>query len=508
MEDFKLMFNQKMEELQNLKINKSKLETELNIANLELKQKEKNIKQLEEKYNIIKNETLINGSSKTTNNNDSNINNELMNLMEQNNELTIEKNNLEKELSILKDNNLLFTEELNNFKRENNALQKKLNKLSEENININENYNQINNKYYELKKIINEKDKEIKDSKEIFKELIEKQKNQIEEEININPKTHKIITNKTYKKLVWYLVYKKNENKKEINDENNYNNYKWITGLIINKDKLEKFNKFESEEQIKKEMQDYIFTLQKKLERKEESLSIMDYKNKKLIEQNHNKTANVKGILKNNMIGDLSKNTMGEQNKVNYSAVNEINQLQNEISRLKEEIKAKEKLESGMPKDINIISQDDNSGFLDEDIKENKTGGVLDFIKTTNNDNMEETNSRRSGAHGGISIKSQISSNNDYKASEKKVDDYLNKGLIEENDLDIIKQNEEQMKLLKNEIKEKNNKFNMLSEQIEELFKNIKLDMKNKPQIVQIYQILGKSPEEINKIVNKKKSLF
>ena len=74
--------------------------------------------------------------------------------------------------------------------------------------------------------------------------------------------------------------------------------------------------------------------------------------------------------------------------------------------------------------------------------------------------------------------------------------------------MDIIKQNEEQMKLLKNEIKEKNNKFNMLSEQIEELFKNIKLDMKNKPQIVQIYQILGKSTEEINKIINKNKSLF
>ena len=64
------------------------------------------------------------------------------------------------------------------------------------------------------------------------------------------------------------------------------------------------------------------------------------------------------------------------------------------------------------------------------------------------------------------------------------------------------------MKLLKNEIKEKNNKFNMLSEQIEELLKNIKLDMKNKPQIVQIYQILGKSSEEINKLTNKKKSIF
>ena len=204
-------------------------------------------------------------------------------------------------------------------------------------------------------------------------------------------------------------------------------------------------------------------------------------------------------------MGDLSKNTIGEQNKVNYSAVNEINQLQNEISKLKEEIKAKEKLESGIPKNINIISQDENSGFLDEDIKDNKTGGMLDFIK---NENMEETNSRRSGMPGGISIKSQVSSNNEYKSNEKKVDEYLNKGIIEENDSDIVKQNEEQMKLLKDEIKEKNNKFKMLSEQIEELMKNIKLDMKNKPQIVQIYQILGKSPEEINKLTNKKKTIF
>ena len=408
-------------------------------------------------------------------------------------------------ISILKDNNLLFTEELNSFKRENNALQKKLNKLSEENLNINENYNQINSKYYELKKIINEKDKEIKESKEIYTALIEKQKNQIEEESKISPTNHKIITSKKYKKLVWYLIYKKKENNKEIKDENNYNNYKWITGLILNKDKLDKFNKFESEEQKIKEMEEYIFTLQKKLERKEESLSIMDYKNKKLIEQNHNKTANVKGILKNNYMGDLSKNTIGEQNKVNYSAVNEINQLQNEISKLKEEIKAKEKLESGIPKNINIISQDENSGFLDEDIKDNKTGGMLDFIK---NENIEETNSRRSGMPGGISIKSQVSSNNEYKSNEKKVDEYLNKGIIEENDSDIVKQNEEQMKLLKDEIKEKNNKFKMLSEQMEELMKNIKLDMKNKPQIVQIYQILGKSPEEINKLTNKKKTFF
>ena len=494
-----------MEEFQNLKINNSKLETKLNLINLELKQKEKNYLQLEEKYNIIKNEVSINVDKTKVNNNDCKINNELMNIIEKNNELIKEKNNLEKELSILKDNNLLFTEELNNFRRENNTLQKKLNKLSEENINVNEKYNQINSKYYELKKILNEKDKEIKDSKEIFTALIEKQKNQIEEESNISPVTHKIITSKKYKKLIWYLIYKKKENKKDIKDENNYNNYKWITGLILNKDKLDKFNKFESEDQKIKEMEEYIFTLQKKLERKEESLSIMDYKNKKLIEQNHNKTANVKGMLKNNIMGDLSKNTIGEQNKVNYSTVNEINQLNNEISRLKEEIKAKEKLESRIPKDINIIFQDQDSGFLDEDIKENKEGGMIDFIK---NENIEETYSRRSGIPGGISIKSQVSSNNEYKSNEKKVDDYLNKGIIEENDFDIVKQNEEQMKMLKDEIKEKNSKLKMLSEKIEELMKNIKYDMKNKPQIVQICQILGKSPEEINKLTNKKKTIF
>ena len=156
---------------------------------------------------------------------------------------------------------------------------------------------------------------------------------------------------------------------------------------------------------------------------------------------------------------------------------------------------------------MNIVIQDENSGFLDEDIKDNKTGGMLDFLKN-NNEIFDEANSRRSGIPGGISIKSQVSSNNEYKVSEKKVDDYLNKGLIEDNDLDIINQNEEQMKLLKNEIKEKNNKLSMLTEQIEELMKNIKCDMNNKPQIVQICQILGKSPEEVNKIINKKKGIF
>ena len=58
-------------------------------------------------------------------------------------------------------------------------------------------------------------------------------KNQIEQEFNLSPSTHKIITSKRYKKLIWYLIYKKKETKKkeQNSEENNYSNYKWITGL-------------------------------------------------------------------------------------------------------------------------------------------------------------------------------------------------------------------------------------------------------------------------------------
>ena len=232
----------------------------------------------------------------------------------------------------------------------------------------------------------------------------------------------------------------------------------------------------------------------------------MDYKNKKLTEANHNKTASVKGVLKANLI-DISKNTINnDQNKNNSAA--EIIQLQNEISKLKDEIKAKEKLEQGIPKNIfiNKDNYDEDSNFLDEDIKDNKVGGMMDFIKSKN-DIIDDANSRKSGIPA-LSTKSQVSSLMDYKASERKVDEFLNIGVIEENESDIVKQMLEQMKCLKDEIKETNNKHNLLTEQVKELLKNIKCDMKIKPQIVQICQLFGYSPQTINRIVTKKKKVI
>ena len=506
-EDFKSILSQKVEEIEKLKINNSKLGSELNLANLDIKQKDENIKQLEEKYNILKNETMNNGISTATNNNDSN-NNELIKIIEENNQLNKEKSNLSKELLIMKENNAQIADELLKSKQEKDSLQNKINKLNEENITVNNNFNQINSKYNEL-------EKENKNLKEISEALIEKQKNQVEKENKVDPGIYNIVTSKKHKKLIWYLICKKknepNDTKEQnvINDpENNYSNYRWVTGQIIKRNQLEKFNKFETDEQKIKDLQEYIINLQKKLERKEESINIMDYKNKKLIEANHNKTASVKGALKANLMADISKNTINNNQNKNNSAT-EIIQLQNEILKLRDEIKAKEKLEQAIPKNIYIKHQenDDDSDFLDEDIKDDKVGGMMDFIKTKT-DAFEEANSRKSGVPG-VSTKSQGSTNNDYKASERKVDEFLNKGAIEENDLDIVKQMQEQMKCLKDEIKDMNNRYNLLSEQFKELLKNIKCDMKIKPQIVQICQIFGFSPETINKIVtNKKKGIF
>ena len=61
---------------------------------------------------------------------------------------------------------------------------------------------------------------------------------------------------------------------------------------------------------------------------------------------------------------------------------------------------------------------------------------------------------------------------------------------------------------IKKQLKETLQKYEQLSDQVKELLKNVKCDIKIKPQISQICQILGKSPEEVNKIVNKKKSIF
>ena len=242
-------------------------------------------------------------------------------------------------------------------------------------------------------------------------------------------------------------------------------------GLIINKDKLAKFNKFESDECLK----EVIFRLTKKIEIKEESLILKDKIINKLKEQCH-------------------KNVKSDDNS-------KISQLQNEISKLKEEKKAKEKLDSGI-KDIKKILKDDDSGFFDDDLKDNEPGIVSDLIKS----NIDDLGSKKSVVP--LSIRSQISSTNDYKNSERKNDEYLGKKIYQISEQDIEKQVQEQLQFLKNENKEIKNKNNSLIEQIKELLKSIKCDNKNKSQVSKICQILGYSPQTINKVIANNKKVI
>ena len=373
---------------------------------------------------------------------------------------------------------------------------------------LNENINELNEQLEKNNILISEKEKELNNLKEISKAVIDKQKNIIENSEKIDPNNWTIISSKIHKKLTWYLLLKKITDIKKPIDENNYNNYQWVNANIIRREDLKKFNNFEDDEKKIKDLHEYIFDLQKKLERKEELLSHLDYKNKKLTEQVHNKTTSVKGAMgfsrvsendknlkfKNNFANSMSSNEgMGEINIEKYKDIldqlNDSNRretnLHNQIIELKTQLKKKEEFESGMPNDmIDIDKHSIGSDFLDDDLKNN-------FISKENN-------------------KSEVKSSKvftdtfNYKEAEKKADDFLKNG-VEESDMDEMKLMQKQMGIIKGQLKDSETNFNQLSEQVKELLKHIKCDTKIKPQIVQICQIFGYSPQTTKRIVNNKK---
>ena len=499
---------QKTEIIDKYQKDNTELNNNLNKIKLELKQKNNDIKQFENQYNQLKM--------------NKNMSNELIDLIEENNKLIREKQNVENKIEEIE---LDSNKKINQITKENEALQKKINILTNENNIFNKQLNDINTKYYEIKKTIIEKDKELNNMKEASKAILEKYKKQVEEKEKIDPGTCQIIANKKYKKLTWYLIRKNNNNNNNLNT-NMYNNYFWVNGNVLPKENLKKFNKFEDDEQKMKDLQDYIFDLQKKLERKEESISRLDYKNKKLTEQIQNKTSYGNNKLKLNII----KNNMNNNNNYNYSMningslgdkgfeserfknilqqLNNSNiretKLQNEVTELKEKLKKKEEFEAGIPKNCKEIEPYGNdSGFLDDELKVQEKNCILDLVKMPNDDKFSH---KQSGTLNKQPSQTNVSSLNGIKENEKKVDLFLKNCVCEDDDPDEIKQMNEQITFLKNRIKELETKLKNLEDQVKELIKNVKYEPIIKPQIAQILQVLGYSPQTTQKIVNNKKS--
>ena len=349
--------------------------------------------------------------------------------------------------------------------KENEKLQEKIKQLTLFQDNIEKDLNEINLKYKETKKILSEKEKELFDLKEASQALIQKEKNHMEQSITVDPNKCKIITDKIYKKLKWYLIYEKKEKdeKKENNDkndnninkedeENKYENYRWVEGPIIKRKDLQKFNKYETDEEKIKDLNEYIINLQKKLEEKEDQKSKLDLKNKKLIQDIHNKTAG------HGTINPLSRKSSNNKNASIDVGADGFNNILEELNKSN----ARERQLQNTIKKLN------------SKLNENK------------NDNLNQNNEN----------------------DEKKEDDKNN--LKVSNDYsEPLKLAQEQMALLKDELKETKTKLEQLIGQVKELLKNVKCDNKNKPQFVQICQILNLSPQTTNRIItnNNKKGM-
>ena len=437
---------------------------------------------------------------------------------------------------------------LNDKDTEMSSLENEYKEIVKENINLKtkisqlkEKYDTLNTKYESQEQNLINKETELNNMKEISKAMIEKEKKKLEEEQNIDPSNVTIITSKNHKKLTWYLIYKYNKNniknKSQKPDENNYSNYIWVTGNIIRRDKLKKFNNFEDDEKQIMEMRQYVLDLQKKLEKKEESINKLDYKNKKLNEQIQNKTAGIKGgdfvlsrisdtdknKIKNNFANSISSNDGGinevDKFKKILEQLNDSNKreliLHNEIKELKTKLKKKEEFESGIPQDLkNIDNRSIDSGFLDEDFKQSHNEGVFNFIKESQNQNQINNNKNKEIIISSVRSEQENVNNykNDtfnYKEAEKKADEFLREGLGEDSEFNEFKQMQKQMTFIKTQLKESIKKYEQLSDQVKELLKNIKVEIKIKPQISQICQILGYSPNTTSRIIaNKKTGIF
>ena len=413
--------------------------------------------------------------------------------------------------------------------KENANLKNKISQLNEEITKLNTQINDMNSKLEEKEKILKNKEIELNNMKEISQAMIEKEKKKIEQNENITPSNSTIISNKVYKKLTWYLIYKYNPNNNNNKDdkkpnENNYNSYQWVNGNVITRENLKKYNNFEDEEKKIGELNEYIVQLQKKLEKKEESINKLDYKNKKLNEQIQNKTASVKGgvglsrmsdtdknKLKNNFANSMTSNEgTNEMDKFKniLDQLNDSNKtntiLKNKIIELKSQLEKKEEFESGIPKDFKMIENKSfDSGFLDEELKDNPHEGMMNFLKASTIKKNKQNELL-------MSIKSEKEIKNSIndtfkKEAEKKADEFLREGLGDESDYNEYKQMQKQMKFIKEQLKESIQKYDLLSGQVEELLKNIKCDIKIKPQIAQICQIFGYSPQTTSRILNNKK---
>ena len=396
-----------------------------------------------------------------------------------------------------------------NDKKENEKLQQKIIQLNEYIQDLNNQLNALTIKY---------KDQKIENNnlKEASQALLEKQKKDLEykdKKEQISPETHYIITKKTYKKLIWYLISTVNPKSKNENETNNYSNYKWVPEYIIPKNQLNKYNKLEDEEIKINDLYAYINKLKSEIEDKKNIINKKENENKKLNNELQNKTANanIKGgtfllnkVLNNDKSNNINKSNSNQNNTYKYNAnsclggepmedvekyknlLDKLNdyserevKFQNEIIKLKSQLKDKEIFQSGM-NNIKDISHFMESNFIEDDKDEDKN--VLEMLSDTKKSKIKEE-----------------------KKDEDNFINFLKDVPGNESDYDEVKGLKKCITFLKNDIKEMDKVIKELISQIKELFKELKWNNKNTQRVSEILKILGYTPDIIKIIIDSKK---
>ena len=153
--------------------------------------------------------------------------------------------------------------------------------------------------------------------------------------------------------------------------------------------------------------------------------------------------------------------------------------FQNEIIKLKSQLKDKEIFQSGM-NNIKDISHFMESNFIEDDKDEDKN--VLEMLSDTKKSKIKEE-----------------------KKDEDNFINFLKDVPGNESDYDEVKGLKKCITFLKNDIKEMDKVIKELIQQIKELFKELKWNNKNTQRVSEILKILGYTPDIIKIIIDSKK---
>ena len=289
-----------------------------------------------------------------------------------------------------------------------------------------------------------------------------------------NPNEYIILCDKEYKKLKWFLMKKKSNEKEE--EKNTYDNLIWVPKIDIVD--LNNFNKYVNEEEENNTNE--IINLVKKLEEKENLISKLTFKLEKLekdfeINNTYNSIEqNLKSKNSNNRI-NYFKNTLNEDNILNTNGF--VVSIRKDISR------SQNNIESNIPiEKYNILLEklnqmEENFVKLQKENIELRKYYKL-YLEQNNNNPIN------------INNKNELINNN-------------NK--IESNKINNFSLNEEEDDYYKNKYNELEMKLKIMKEACKNILMRLSIPKKDKEEIKQILKLFEFSEEETLIIIGDKK---